>query len=260
LYVLSQDSPIVHSDAALRNLDITGTDGHATVGQDLSVNIKSPQAMSVMVSYERGRIYKSEWVSLQKGDNTYTVSVDANLAPSFTLAFQYFYNGQYHNEGTTFQVGYPSQKGSITLTPDKSTYKAGDKVSVKIDSKDSDGKGIPTSMIVGVVDNSIFSLNDRVAPDIFTSFYGWRETAINASSSLLGIGSGGGGCGGGGGDGSSFINRSGATLVWDPTLITNSSGTNTISFVAKKGSWRVYVYSANGDTVVASSQIVVSAQ
>ena len=109
----------------------------------------------------------------------------------------------------------------------------------------------------------MFSLNNQPAADVL-SLYQPRETSISSSSSLTGIGSGnGGGCGPGGNgyDGSnSFLNPTGKSIYWNPALATGNDGIASVQMKLPKGTWRIFVYSADQSVDFGSSYIDVTAK
>jgi hypothetical protein len=248
------------SGAVLEDLDVSGSSGTVSVGQTVNLVINSPTALNAMVTMDRGRIYSSQMLKLNQGNNNFSFSVGSDLAPSFTLTFNYFENGIYHSEGVQFVVNNPSQKASITLTPSSQTVASNTNTSVQVKAEDNNGNPLSTNMIVEVVSAKAYSLNSQVNPDMFTSLYKVLPIMTSSSSSLSGIGSGGGGkCGGGGGDSSGFTNPIGTTLLWQPELSTDSSGNATINFTPTKGQWVISAYSMNGDNVVGSATTTITA-
>ena len=83
-------------------------------------------------------------------------------------------------------------------------------------------------------------------------------------SSLTEIGSrSGGGCGPGGNgyDGSnSFLNPTGKSIYWNPALATGIDGIASVQIKLPKGTWRIFVYSADQSVDFGSSYIDVTAK
>jgi uncharacterized protein YfaS (alpha-2-macroglobulin family) len=199
-------------------------------------------------------------VQLNKGNNSFSFTVDPALAPSFTLTINYFEDGIYHSEGVQYVVSNPAKQANITLTPSAQTVAANTATSVAINAKDSSNNPLQTGLIVDVVNEGAYNLFNQVEPDMFTSLYPLLPIMTSSSSSLSSIGSGGGGrCGGGGGSFLGFTNPIGTTLLWQPKLMTDSSGNASVSFTPPKGTWRVSVYSMDSNTVVGSASTTITA-
>jgi uncharacterized protein YfaS (alpha-2-macroglobulin family) len=214
-----------------------------------------------MVTFDRGRIYNPEMVQLNAGNNNFSFTVDPDLAPSFTLTFNYFENGVYHSEGVQYEVSNPAKQANLTITPSSgTTVTANTPTTIQISATDSSGNPLETNMIVDVVNEGAYNLYSQVEPDMFTSLYPTLPLMTSSSSSLSSIGSGGGGrCGGGGGFGGGFTNPIGTTLLWQPDVTTNSSGDASVSITPPKGIWRVTVYSMDSNIAVGSASTTITA-
>jgi uncharacterized protein YfaS (alpha-2-macroglobulin family) len=258
LYVKEDNSMQVYSHLQLDTLDISGTNGSAAVGDTQKLTITSPTDVTALITYERGRVLKQQVVTLKAGNNPFDLAITPDLAPSFTMAISYFRDGHYFDEGTTFAVAAPKQLLNVTITPDKASYVAKDTASFQIQTNDTTGTATSSHLIVGIVDDNVFSINDRLSSNIANVFYGDREITTNSSSSLVGLGSGGGGCGGGGVDVPRLINRLGATLAWNTTLTTDKDGKATLKLPVTAGSWRIFVYAASEQTAVGSASKTIT--
>lgn len=248
------------SGAALEDLDVSGSSGNVSVGQKVTLNINSPTALNAMITMDRGRIYNPQLLKLQQGDNNFSFTVSADLAPSFTLTINYFRDGIYHSEGVQFSVSNPAKQAALQLSTSGQTVSANTSTSVQVNAKDASGNPLQTNLIVSVVSASAYNLYSQVIPDMFTSLYPTLPIMTNSSSSLTNIATGGGGkCGGGGGAPNSFTNPVGTTLLWQPETSTDASGNATITFTPPKGSWRVNVYSMDDNTVVGSATTTITA-
>ncbi len=258
-YVQNSTDSGSFSDLQLSGLGISGSSKDVSVGDTLNLVIDAPHAIHALVTLERGRIHKSEAIDLKAGSNKYIVKVTADLAPSFSLAFSYFDQAKYRVEGLSFNASPIDKQAAVKLSPDKQTYVAGDTATIKIATSAAQ-KGLKTNLIVGIVDANIYNLYDQPTPDMFTYLYSPREITTNSASSLTSLGSGGGKCGGGIGDIPSLTSPVGSTLLWEPSLTTNSAGEATVQVKLPKGSWRAYVYSMSVDGIVGSATTTLTAK
>jgi hypothetical protein len=260
-YIQNSSDTTDTSGASLEDLDVSGSPSNISVGQTVNLVINAPTSLNAMVTFDRGRIYNPEMVQLNSGNNNFSFTVNPDLAPSFTLTFNYFENGVYHSEGVQYEVSNPAKQASLTITPSGTTVTANTPTTIQISAKDSSGNPLQTNMIVDVVNEGAYNLYSQVEPDMFTSLYPVLPLMTSSSSSLSSIGSGGGGrCGGGGGFGGGFTNPIGTTLLWQPAITTNSSGDASVSFTPPKGTWRVSVYSMDSNTTVGSASTTITAQ
>jgi len=246
------------SGAVLQDLDVSGSSGNVSVGDTVNLTINSPEKLSAMVTMDRGRIYSQQMLSLNKGDNTFSFKVTSDLAPSFTLTFNYFRDGVYHSEGVQFNVGESPNLASVKLTA--GSVHAGQASNLQINVKDANGQPLATQLIVSAVSSNGYALNSTVNRPIFDSFYVPRVIMTSSSSSLTAIGSGGGKCGGGGGDSPAFTDAVGTVGLWQPGVTTDGSGNASVSFTPpSSGSWKVNVYEVSGNTIVGSASTTVTA-
>ncbi len=237
------------SGAFTYDLNVTGSSGNLAVGDVVNLTINSPAAIRAMVTMDRGRIYNPSMLNLNQGNNTFSFTVTPNLAPSFTLTFNYFLNGIYHSEGVPFNVAPLNKSLNISIQA-PSSISANQSSTLNITTTDSNNQAVPTSLIVDIISANSFALSNQVNPDILASFYAARQIMTSSSSSLSPVGSGGGRCGGGGGAIPSFANADGTTLLWQPDLQTNASGQASVSFNPPAGSWTATVYAMSTNTQV----------
>jgi len=259
-YSVTDDETYDTSGAELQDLDVSGSSGNVHVGDTVNLTITAPANMRAMVTMDRGRIYNPSMLNLNKGANSYSFTVTSDLAPSFTLTFNYFLNGVYHSEGVSFDVDESSQSVNVGLTPAAQNVAANQPTSVQVATTDNSGNPLATTMVAEVVSSNAYGLSSQTAPDIFEALYNPRPMMTSSSSSLSPIGSGGSRCGGGGGDLPSFANALATTLYWQPELITDSSGNATINFTPPSGSWTINVYAMSGNTQVGHKSITINAQ
>lgn len=259
-YWVSDSEQFDTSGATLRDLDVSGSSGTVKVGDTVTLTINSPASIRAMVTMDRGRIYNPSMITLSKGNNSYSFTVTAAMAPSFTLTFNYFLNGMYHSEGAAFNVDESSQAVSINLTPASKTVIANQPTSIQVNTSDSNGNSLPTMMIAEVVSSNAYDLTSNTAPNMLETLFSPRPLMTNSASSLSPIGSGGGRCGGGGGSIPSFTNALSTTLYWDPRLGTDGNGNATITFSPPVGSWTVSVYAITDNTQVGYKSVTIKAQ
>lgn len=257
VYTKDSDRTPVHSDWTLTNLDVIAPDTLVANSPNV-ITIESPADVSVLVSYERGRIFHTEQIDLKKGSNTYTINTSDVSAPSFSLIFSYFMDGHYTAEGVAFSVTSQKQLG-VSVTSDKASYMAKDIAHLKV--KVSLGANpVVARLIVSVVNDDAFNLRDSFTPNIFGWFYPVREVATTFSSSQTGIGSGVGRCGTGGMELAGLNNGFGANLYWSPYVSTDTSGNLSMPVALKSGTWHVLVYAMDGSNAVGMATTVLTVQ
>ncbi len=232
-------------------LTISSPQNNLKAGDRAKMKIIAPEDMTVLLGFERGRVYDMQWLKLNAGENTYEFTVKDEYVPSITPTFSGFYKNHYYNEGLTFNVPAMNKLQNISVTTDKSEYSQGQVARVKIKVTNSKGQPVRTSMSLGIIDKAIFALRKSTQEPLHSSFYFFRPRRTNNSSSMTGISFGSGAeQGGGGGDGlSSLFGKDVDVLYWDPEINTNEIGEAEI-FVPVTGNtvWKGVIYSSSQQT------------
>ncbi len=231
-------------------LKITSPKASLTVGSSLTLNIISPSDMVVFTTFERGRIYKPQWLNLKKGNNNVSFEVINDFVPSITPTFSFFYNGKYYIEGLSLNVPAMSKLLTIGTTMDKEKYKPGETALITIHVKDPLNNPVKANIGVGIIDKAIFALRKSTTQPLHSSFYYFRGRSTNSSSSLTWIATynyPGRGGGGGGGD---LFKKDVDTLYWNPNGITDDNGTLTLSVPVgmTKTTWKILIYASTDNT------------
>jgi len=252
-YVSSDSSNSVYSDVQLEGLDVYGSQTDVKVGDTLHLTVDAPQALHVLMTLERGRIYKPQALDLHAGKNDLTVPVTSELLPSFNLVFSYFSGGQYQQDGVQFNVSAADKLAAVSFNTSNITPKANSSFQLPLSVLDSNDKGVATHVIFSASESSMFDTASPLTSPIFGHLYAPRERTTNSSSSLQGIGTGGGKCGGGGNDLPDYILPAGSVASWQPDLTTDAGGHTNIPLNLPKGRWHLTAYAMNQDNVVGST-------
>jgi uncharacterized protein YfaS (alpha-2-macroglobulin family) len=146
---------------------------------------------------------------------------------------------------TELKVTAEAKKLDVNIATDKKSYRPGEEVTVNIDVKDSNANPALAEVSLALVDESIFSLSNELAPNIFTAFYGPRDWTVSTFTSMspTRVIYDGGGRGGGGGETAASSPRADFrdTAAWFPSLQTDSKGRATVTFTLPDNltSWRL---------------------
>ncbi len=239
--------------------------------------IESTVSGPALLTFERGSVIHSKFITLtapltvveaeiipEDAPNVFvTVNAWAPVTPPSSNDNQY-YRGNVPDSrmlmaATELQVTTEAKKLQVDISTDKLTYSPGEKVTVNIDVRDFNGNSELAEVSLAVVDESIFSLSNELAPNIFTSYYGPRNWTVSTFTSMspFRIIFDGGGRGGGGGDGPAANPRADFqdTAAWFPALQTDSSGRATITFTLPDNltSWRLSAKAITQDHLVGQS-------
>lgn len=152
------------------------------------------------------------------------------------------------------------RKTEIILKTDKSTYKPKDEVSLNIEVKDKNGNGIESDVIISVVDEAVFQLeddeidiNNRLFYDKYLPFYQVSSHQLLPYSSN--------GDGGEGADDGGYRNDFGDTIIFQ-NIKTDKNGKAKIKFKLNDSltTFRITAISANPELYSGNTNIKISSK
>jgi uncharacterized protein YfaS (alpha-2-macroglobulin family) len=150
---------------------------------------------SALLTLERDRVEQSallqqagSWVSAQRIAPTQwraSIQVSESFAPNMTFSVAYVKNNEWVFQNRGVLVEQP--RIQMQFKTDKEVYRPGETVKVQLETS-IDGKPVPASVSVGVVDEMIYVLQPEIAPNIVDFFYHPRRNNVRTQSSLQFIG------------------------------------------------------------------------
>ncbi|MBK9393549.1 MAG: alpha-2-macroglobulin family protein [Uliginosibacterium sp.] len=215
----------------------------------------------------------ADWVQINKLSPTQwklRIPVRENFSPNITFSVLYTQGADYVFANAGLVVEQPAL--ALDIKPEKASYQPGETVNVDITSS-LNGKGMPSQLVVSVVDEMIYVLQPEIAPPITEFFYHVRRNNVRTAASL------------------SFITYDMArsysrnapaanryaergvkvlerprrddvdTAAWQPKLMTDANGKARLSFVMPDSltRWRISVRATNAEGVVGQkTQYVLS--
>ncbi len=154
--------------------------------------------------------------------------------PSFRALGAYFDGRHVYPLNSLVMKFDPTEReATLTITPDKSKYDAGDEVNITVNVKDSDGKPLPnSSVILSLVDEAAFAILDQkvtLLDDLYANIY-YPRAQYDCSYIQHIYGGEYGGGGKGGGDGEPQARRDFKDNAFFDRAVTDESGTAQFSF------------------------------
>ncbi|MCB1326374.1 MAG: alpha-2-macroglobulin [Spirochaetales bacterium] len=162
-----------------------------TPGQDLyrvgdmaEVLVVSPVADGTLfISVEGSRLYHQETVRLEGNTYRYRVRVSEELSPNFVFSAAMFRDGKtYQNE---IKIVAPPVDRFLTvrISSDQPVYRPGEEVTLKVETLDQEGNGVPAEVSIGVVDAALYQLQADPTPRLAEFFYHMRRNNVTTSLS-----------------------------------------------------------------------------
>ena len=224
-------------------------------GDTAKILVKSPyETASAVVTIEREGIISQWRANIVGSADTIEIPITKNHLPNIYVCVM-LYKGRvaekkFSESGNdlgqpSFKIGYthlpvdPGDKSlDVRVNTDKTEYRPGQRVKVKIKVVNSEGKGVPSEVTLAVVDLGILNLINYQTPNSFPYFYGPRPLSVETSETRLHIvgqcnyGEKGENRGGGGGIFSTIDVRAKfvPTVYWNPVLKTDNSGYAEVTF------------------------------
>jgi uncharacterized protein YfaS (alpha-2-macroglobulin family) len=227
-------------------------------GETAKILVKSPYTQCrAMVTVEREGIFSHFAADLNGNASVIEIPVTADLIPNAFVSVILLQGRtalptekQLEDLGKPgFKIGYAQlsvnadeNKLAVTIKTKKEKFSPNDWVSVDLQVKDHQGKGIPSEVTLFVEDVGVLNLINYKTPDPFTHFYKHRELAVSTSESRQYILDQvvqkdlkeKGGIGGGGGDdyfpAIAVRKNFKACVFWDPSIQTDANGRANIKF------------------------------
>jgi alpha-2-macroglobulin len=243
--------------------------------------IQSTFSGPALLTFERGRVIHTQWISLTAPLTIVQTPVLPAYAPNVYVvvnAYQpnntnlkgdeelYFIESQpdslLHWDDVQIKVDATQHALQVEISADADRYQPRQEAAFTISVRDQQGNPVDAELSVGIVDEAIYSLMDDKGPAVFDAFYGPRRNTVRSYHSFnpWRYWFAGGQGGGGGGDSmerprSHFPD----TAVWVPVARTGSDGaaTVTIRLPDTLTSWRVTVKAVTANTRVGEAFINV---
>ncbi len=144
-----------------------------------------------LVTLERDKVERfslasegKDWLTLKKTSPksfSGSLKVEEFYAPNMTFSVVYVRGGKFVFQNKGIQVEVP--KINISVSFDKPRYLPGETVTMEIETT-LKGRAIASELAVGVVDETIYSLQAELGPTIFDFFYHVRRNQVKTSASL----------------------------------------------------------------------------
>lgn len=244
------------------------------VGDTASLAVQTPyEVTKALVTIERNTIREYRVIELGNKQRVVDVKIADADTPNIYVSVLAVKGGG--DQGIPeFRLGYANLQVnttkkilSMTVTPERETYKPGESVTLTVETKNSGGTPVQAEVSIAVVDERVIALLGAIDKDILGKFWFPRQIGIDTAQTLTMLvkkvffATEGGGGGKGGGDAVPAVRGNFQdTAYWNATVVTGADGKAKVSFKLPDNltSWNVLAIGETKDTIVgrAESKIV----
>lgn len=154
-------------------------------GDSATVLVGNPNPGSpVLLTLEGDKLRKAVVLRGAGAVLTYSFPVTADMVPNIYVAAATFNDGQFYSNDARVSVPRVGANLSVKVTPEKARYAPGDTSKLSVDVKSADGKGVPSQVALGVVDQAIYLVEPDSSTPIAQVFDAPRDNVVGTSSSL----------------------------------------------------------------------------
>ncbi len=170
-----------------QRFDITAEFANYRRGETARVLIVTPVPDSYVLFTEQavGGIVRYRTLFVPGRSTLVDVPITLDHVPNSQFEATLVRDGQVREAQT--EIGVPEEEQILTLkvTPDKPTYKPGERATFALHATDANGKPVRGAISLAVVDKSLLALQSDLMPDIRHFFYGYRiQTSISGADSV----------------------------------------------------------------------------
>ena len=241
------------------------------VGDKASLAVQTPyEQTKALVTVERNGIREVRVIDLGTKNNTIEIPIGDDATPNVYVSVLTVKGGGIDGI-PEFRLGYANLQVNTTkkilnleVTPDKPNYKPGERVTLNIRAKKSDGSAAQAEVSVAVVDERVIALLGSVDKNILGKFWFPRTIGVSTAQSLTMLvkkvffSTTEGGAGGKGDNGVVPPVRGNFqdTAYWNATVETGADGTAKLSFDLPDNltSWNILAIGETKDTVVGTAE------
>jgi len=231
-----------------------------SVGDKAKIIIKSPfKKAKALITTERGKIFDYHIVDVDRSMFDYAIPIRAEYAPNIYVSVLLLSDGPEIKFGQVeFRVNADQYKLNINVTPDKTKYLPGEKVTLSVSTTDHLGKPVPAEVSLAVADLSVLALKGNPKKNPLVFFYNGFPLTVTTASNIknileemdIPVGT----KGGGGGDPADLATKKRGifkdTAYWESSVVTDEKGKASVSFTLPDNltTWQIESLGVTEDT------------
>ena len=205
---------------------------------------------TILLTVEGQTLFDARVIEMKGYGQTLEFPVRDEYLPNVNIVCTLVWDGRMASQQAAISVSPEDALLTVKVEAAKKRYKPGETANYTVQTLDSQGRGVPAEVSLGVVDESIYALRNDSTPDIQRYFWGPRES--NVSTAFGGEGYYYGGL-------DKFESKVRRyfpdTAYWNPYIRTDASGQARVSFVMPDNltTWRATARAVTADTRVGSA-------
>ncbi|MGC8838167.1 MAG: Ig-like domain-containing protein [Anaerolineae bacterium] len=260
---------------AHHRIDLVADKDRYAPGETAKVLVTSPYAgpVKALLTVERGRILRSEVITLQSNSETLSIPIQDAFTPNAFVSLVLVKGMDEEEPMPSFRVGYvqlhvPAEhkRLRVEITPDKPEARPREEVTFRLRVTDAQGNPVRAELSLALVDRAVLALGGAEQGTLFGRYWEERGLGVRTATSLSVLTEelvkevlrAPGGKGGGGGPGEAPLVRREFpdTAYWNPALPTDAEGRAqfTVRLPDSLTTWRLDARAITADTLIGEAQ------
>ena len=208
-----------------------------------------------LVTVEGPRLYEHHLVTLKGSTTRFELPIRPEFAPNFFLCVSLVRDKEFASQERRVKVSVEERLLRIAAKANKESFRPGEQISYELSAADWKGRPVSAELSVGVVDESVYAIQEEMVEPISRFFYPPRPNSVETSYSFAQI----------------YLDadkspasikvrrRFPDTAYWNPTVVTGPDGRARVSFAMPDTltTWRATVRGVTLDTAVGQTLATV---
>lgn len=183
VWVEKGNSPIYYSGSAIRLIPDKKS---YRVGDKAKILVVAPiKGVAPLITLEGNSLINYSTDPFSANTRVLTVEITKEMAPNVYLTASAIWKGGFMETSRMILVPPAEKIIHLKVSLDSPDYKPGQKALIKITAKDSKGQPLSADIALGVVDESLYSLEEESTAPLLPFFYSLRRKNVGSGQSTL---------------------------------------------------------------------------
>ncbi len=139
---------------------------------------------TALLTIEGSKLFRSWLVPLTHHSTAFTVPISSDYGPNVTLAACTVRGKKFASSEAPLRVEVPQRSLRVNIQSDRAKYAPGDKITYQVQTTDFAGKPVAANLSFGVVDESIYALQEDDPGALRRAFYPHNPNSVQTSYSF----------------------------------------------------------------------------